>query len=110
MMTPQSTLRTPQCINIGIYKIEFSRRFAAGDLGLSKREQELLVILVQGYTLKQIAHQLNVTPNTAATMKTRIYRKLGVKNLAGAATIASAFQAGAVVEKYPAVKNRQHAA
>lgn len=47
---------------------------------LSRREAELLPLLVQGLTLRQAASQLGVSPKTADTYRTNLFRKLKVHN------------------------------
>lgn len=48
---------------------------------LSKRETEVLQLIVQGYTSKQIAEQMQVQHETIRTYRKRIYAKLHVHNL-----------------------------
>ncbi len=47
---------------------------------LSGREQEMIVFLSQGYTNKEIAKSLAISPNTVKTHLTRLFDKLGVSN------------------------------
>lgn len=48
---------------------------------LSARERQVLVALVQGRALVDIAAQLNVAPNTVSTYKARLMEKLGQASL-----------------------------
>ncbi|RMG66768.1 MAG: DNA-binding response regulator [Calditrichaeota bacterium] len=48
------------------------------DYALTRREQEILELLVQGYSQKQMAAQLNLSPLTVATHMKNIYAKLHV--------------------------------
>jgi len=48
---------------------------------ITKREQEVLNIMLEGVPLKDIAERLNLSYHTVDTHRTRIYRKLGVKNI-----------------------------
>ncbi|MBI1775974.1 MAG: response regulator transcription factor [Proteobacteria bacterium] len=61
-----------------------------GLAGLTPRETEVLQELVQGWTNKQIAHNLGVTEVTVKTHLIGLFRKLGAKNRADAVRIALA--------------------
>jgi len=52
--------------------------------GLSARELEVLVLLANGYTRKNIGESLGISKNTAARHISNIYRKLGVSSVAEA--------------------------
>lgn len=45
---------------------------------LSQREREVLVLLADGLSAKEIAGRLNIAESTAGVHLTRIYEKLGV--------------------------------
>jgi len=47
---------------------------------LSDREFQVMRLLVQGKSLKQIAAELNISAKTVSTFHTRIWEKLGVSN------------------------------
>ncbi len=47
---------------------------------LTEREEEVLVYLIQGYTNKQIAEKLIITPATVKAHVSSILHKTGVKN------------------------------
>lgn len=49
---------------------------------LTPREKDTYLLLVEGYTLKEIAEQLSVSYSTANTHQANIYRKLGVNTKA----------------------------
>jgi DNA-binding NarL/FixJ family response regulator len=51
---------------------------------LSERETEVLVLLAQGLTNRQIADALYLSPETVKTYVSRLYAKLGVTNRASA--------------------------
>jgi len=55
-----------------------AQRYSPEDLGLSKRETEVLNLLSQGYSNQEIADQLFVSLNTTKTHLANIYSKLGV--------------------------------
>jgi DNA-binding CsgD family transcriptional regulator len=57
-------------------------------LGLTVREQEVLVLLATGRTNRQIAETLFISPKTATLHVSNILSKLGVANRVEAATIA----------------------
>ncbi|MGB3329473.1 MAG: tetratricopeptide repeat protein [Thermomicrobiales bacterium] len=58
------------------------------DLGLTRREREVLVFLVHGLSDKDIAERLSISPRTAMTHVGNVMGKLGVNRRASAATIA----------------------
>lgn len=57
-------------------------RFPHFDLGnyiaLSKREQEILPLIVLGYTNKEIATKMFISPKTVEAHKTKIMQKLNL--------------------------------
>lgn len=55
-----------------------AQRYRPEDLGLSKRETEVLNLLSEGYSNQEIADQLFVSLNTTKTHLANIYSKLGV--------------------------------
>jgi len=50
-------------------------------LQLSDRETEVLIYLLKGSTVKEIAGHLDLKSNTVATFKARLFDKIGVSNL-----------------------------
>ncbi|HEX6386685.1 MAG TPA: response regulator transcription factor [Anaerolineae bacterium] len=57
-------------------------------LDLTKREREVLALLVMGQSNRQIAKQLQVSPSTVKNHVSRILAKLGVSTRTEAATLA----------------------
>ena len=53
-------------------------QIAAVQAGLTQRENEVLHLLAQGHTNKEIARDLGMAPNTVKTHLSSIYRKLKV--------------------------------
>ncbi len=47
---------------------------------LTEREKEILKLVAEGYTSKQIGEMLYISPKTADNHRTNIYRKLEIKN------------------------------
>ena len=47
---------------------------------LTERQQEVLALLVQGNTMKEVAAILKITPRTVAFHKYRIMERLGVSS------------------------------
>jgi DNA-binding NarL/FixJ family response regulator len=56
--------------------------------GLSDREVEVLRWVARGYTNKQIARQLSISPRTVQHHVVHVYAKIGVSSRAGAALFA----------------------
>ena len=50
---------------------------------LSPREQEILKMVAEGTTSRGIAEKLAISPKTVDTYRSRLMRKIGVKNLVG---------------------------
>ena len=65
------------------------RRRASGtdELGLTPREREVLALIAQGRTDRQIAGALFISPRTVAMHVSSILAKLGVANRGGAAAV-----------------------
>jgi DNA-binding CsgD family transcriptional regulator/tetratricopeptide (TPR) repeat protein len=60
----------------------------ARSLGLTRRETEVLVLLAEGRTNRQIGHDLFITEKTASVHMSRILAKLGVAGRGEAAAVA----------------------
>ncbi|MEI5674855.1 MULTISPECIES: LuxR C-terminal-related transcriptional regulator [unclassified Nocardioides] len=56
----------------------------AGDVGLSEREHQVLGLIAQGCTNREIAEQLFIGVNTVKTNIRSIYSKIGATNRATA--------------------------
>lgn len=57
------------------------RRSGLGDHpALSERQREVVVLLAQGLTTKEICRKLGISPNTVKTHIASIFRALGVRN------------------------------
>lgn len=56
--------------------------------GLSNREREVLRLIAEAFSTKEIAHQLNVEVSTIETHRKSLLRKLDVRNVAGLVRIA----------------------
>jgi len=54
----------------------------ADDMPLTRREKEILTLVVKGLTNQQIADQLNISPRTVDTHRTNIMQKLGIHEVA----------------------------
>jgi two-component system, NarL family, response regulator NreC len=53
-----------------------------GDVPLTRREREVLILVVDGLTNQQIADQLFISPRTVDTHRTNIMQKLNIHDLA----------------------------
>ena len=103
-LSPEALLRTLRGVQHG--ELAMSRRFAAralryfadaarrgravsgaeGELmGLSPRENDVLAMLADGLTDREIANALTISPRTVETHVSNILHKLGVRNRAEAA-------------------------
>jgi DNA-binding NarL/FixJ family response regulator len=70
------------------------RDLSDAPLGLTPRERQVIDLLAQGATNRQIAAQLFITEKTASVHVSNIIRKLGVANRGEAAAVA--YRAGVV--------------
>jgi HD-GYP domain-containing protein (c-di-GMP phosphodiesterase class II)/DNA-binding CsgD family transcriptional regulator len=59
--------------------------------GLTEREAEVLALVAQGQSIREIAHALTISPKTADAHIQHIYTKLGVSTRAGATLVAVEF-------------------
>lgn len=57
-------------------------KWADGD-GLSGREREVLQLVAEGHTTKEIAQSLHLSPKTVDSHREHIMEKLGIRNIAG---------------------------
>ncbi len=78
---------------IGAVRARWEQRGpATGDLPeLTARESDILRFGAQGYSIRQTARVLGIAPKTVENIQTRLFRKLGVRNRAGALAVADAF-------------------
>jgi DNA-binding NarL/FixJ family response regulator len=58
---------------------------------LTAREGDILRSGAQGHSIRQTARALGIAPKTVENIQTRLFRKLGVRNRAGALAVADAF-------------------
>jgi DNA-binding CsgD family transcriptional regulator len=70
------------------------RRRATDELGLTPREREVLALIAEGRTDRQIAETLFISPRTVAMHVSNILAKLGVTNRGEAAAVAHRFHRG----------------
>jgi DNA-binding NarL/FixJ family response regulator len=78
---------------IGAVRARWDQRApGAGDLPeLTARESDILRFGAQGYSIRQTARLIGIAPKTVENIQTRLFRKLGVRNRAGAVAVANAF-------------------
>ena len=69
-------------------RVERRRQGSASLRSLTKREQEVLVLLARGHNQQQIAAELFISPKTVATHIQHILRKLAVHSRAEAVALA----------------------
>lgn len=58
---------------------------------LSKREIEIIQLIINEYESSEIAEKLHLSPLTVKTHRKNIFRKIGVRNLAGLAALLKNF-------------------
>jgi DNA-binding CsgD family transcriptional regulator len=63
----------------------------AGLPELTSRESDILSSLARGHSIRLTARELGIAPKTVENVQTRLFRKLGVRNRAGALAVADAF-------------------
>lgn len=69
-------------------EIEEMLLMPADDYSLSDREQDVLELVAQGLSSKEVASRLNISVNTVNTHRKSITRKTGIKSVAGLAVYA----------------------
>ena len=57
---------------------------------LTARESDILQSVARGYSIRQTARALGISPKTVESIQTRLFRKLGVRNRAAALAVADA--------------------
>lgn len=67
---------------------EHPEKAAVGTVKLTKREREILELIIQGYSGEEIARKLYVTPINIRVITSKIYKKLGVNSRAAAVRVA----------------------
>lgn len=67
------------------YWVQFTSPFASKSplASLSKRERQVLQLVVEGYTSAEISNKLNLSMKTVDTYRSRLMQKLGVSNIIG---------------------------
>lgn len=66
---------------------------------LTEREEEVLQLLAEGYSQKEVAYKLYISYHTMVTHKNNIQRKLNAK---------SCFQLGVLAERYKLIKQKSY--
>jgi two-component system, NarL family, response regulator LiaR len=69
-------------------QIDPALRWPGREIGLTERESEILSLLPEGLTNRELGSQLFVSENTIKTHLRSLYTKLGVRNRAQAASLA----------------------
>ncbi len=75
-------VETIQEANLNIDEIDYDA-FSCDAVVISKREQEIIILISEGYTNSQIAEKLFLSNHTVNSHRKNIMAKLGVKNTAG---------------------------
>jgi two-component system, NarL family, nitrate/nitrite response regulator NarL len=77
---------------IGVVRTGFGQRMRdSGELPeLTARESDILQSAARGYSIRQTARALGISPKTVENIQTRLFRKLGVRNRAEALAVVDA--------------------
>jgi two-component system, NarL family, nitrate/nitrite response regulator NarL len=77
---------------IGAVRVRWDQQApGAGNLPeLTARESDILKFGARGFSIRQTARLLGIAPKTVENIQTRLFRKLGVRNRAGAVAVANA--------------------
>ncbi len=77
---------------IGVVRTGSGRRVTdGGELPeLTARESDILQSVARGYSIRQTARALGISPKTVENIQTRLFRKLGVRNRAEALAVVDA--------------------
>ncbi|MCO4815281.1 MAG: response regulator transcription factor [Flavobacteriales bacterium] len=75
-------VKTIQEANLNVDELDYDA-FSCDAVTISKREQEIIVLIAEGLTNAQIAEKLFLSNHTVNTHRKNILGKLGVKNTAG---------------------------
>jgi two-component system, NarL family, nitrate/nitrite response regulator NarL len=77
---------------IGAVRAGFGQRMRdSGELPeLTARESDILQSVARGYSIRQTARALGISPKTIENIQTRLFRKLGVRNRAEALAVVNA--------------------
>lgn len=68
--------------NLSNHLVSENKKYNSNPFGsLSEREMEVLLMLLKGKGVKEIASHLDLKSNTVATFKARIFDKIGVNNI-----------------------------
>lgn len=70
--------------------VKHDKEVKADEPNLSKREQEVLVLISNGYNRREVGDSLGISVNTAARHISNVYRKLRVTSVAEATQFALA--------------------
>jgi two-component system, NarL family, nitrate/nitrite response regulator NarL len=76
---------------IGAVRARWDQRSRSDLPELTARESDILRFGAQGYSIRQTARILGIAPKTVENIQTRLFRKLGVRNRAGAVAVANTF-------------------
>lgn len=75
-------VETIQEANLDVKELNYDA-FSCDAVTISKREQEIIILIAEGMTNAQIAEKLFISNHTVNTHRKNIISKLGVKNTAG---------------------------
>jgi DNA-binding NarL/FixJ family response regulator len=80
---------TPAVAKYAVQAYQHGAQPASGPLSrLTSRQREVLQLVAEGYTTKEIAQRLNLSPRTVETHRAEMTERLQVRDLAGLVRIA----------------------
>jgi DNA-binding NarL/FixJ family response regulator len=78
----RSIFATGSYFNAGVAHLLLERVEPPADDGLTERQKEILMLLANGMSSKEIAHQLGLSPKTVDVHRARIMERLAVRDVA----------------------------
>ena len=77
-----SVLNNQQYISVGIRDQPTYQKIKGQEIRLTPREKEILALIIEGKTSKEISDEIFVSPKTVENHRANLFGKFGVKNVA----------------------------
>ena len=91
----ESTFIDAMLANLNSFPVQIDETDIVAKNGLPKRQREVLELLLQGASLKEIASELRISPHTVSDYSKALYRHF---NVSGRAELAAIFRKTAQLE------------